>query len=71
MLEAGFDLAQDPTKARTDALSHHAACRFGQPQDIANMAIWLVGDVSSFATGQCFTIDGGLTAASLLNPELF
>jgi NAD(P)-dependent dehydrogenase (short-subunit alcohol dehydrogenase family) len=71
MLEAGFDLATDPKKARTDALTRHAARRFGQPQDIANMAVWLASDASSFATGQCFTIDGGLTAASPLNPGLF
>ena len=71
MLEAGFDLAKDPQVARNDALARHAARRFGQPQDIANMAVWLASDASSFATGQCFTIDGGLTAASPLNPGLF
>ncbi|MCJ8308069.1 MAG: SDR family oxidoreductase [Rhizobiaceae bacterium] len=71
MLEAGFDLAKDPDLARNDALARHAARRFGQPQDIANMAVWLASDASSFATGQCFTVDGGLTAASPLNPGLF
>ena len=71
MLEAGFDLAKDPELARNDALARHAVRRFGQPQDIANMAVWLASDASSFATGQCFTVDGGLTAASPLNPGLF
>lgn len=70
MLEAGFDLASDPAKARQDALTRHASRRFGQPQDIANMTLWLASDAASFATGQCFTIDGGLTAASPLNPGL-
>ncbi|WP_350333935.1 SDR family NAD(P)-dependent oxidoreductase [Coralliovum pocilloporae] len=71
MLDAGFDLADDPVTARKDALARHAMRRFGQPGDIAKMAVWLASDASSFATGQCFTIDGGLTAASSLNPGLF
>ena len=70
MLDAGFDLANDPKKAKTDALARHAMRRFGQPQDVANLAVWLASDASSFATGQCYTIDGGLTAASPLNPGL-
>ncbi|MDD9908359.1 MAG: SDR family NAD(P)-dependent oxidoreductase [Ahrensia sp.] len=71
MLDAGFDLADDPQRARQDALARHAARRFGRPEDVANLAVWLASDASSFATGQCYTIDGGLTAASPLNPGLF
>lgn len=71
MLDAAFDLAKNPQLARGDALARHAMHRFGKPQDIANMAVWLASDASSFATGQCYTIDGGLTAASPLNPGLF
>lgn len=71
MLEAGFDLAADPVAARKDALERHAARRFGQPADIAAMAVWLASDEAGFATGQLFTIDGGMTAASPLNPGLF
>ena len=71
MLDAGFNLADDPAKARADALARHAMRRFGQPGDIASMAIWLASDEASFATGQLFTVDGGMTAASPLNPGLF
>ena len=71
MLDAGFDLAYDPTKAQEDALARHPVRRFGKPEDIASMAVWLASDASSFATGQCYTIDGGMTAASPLNPGLF
>ena len=71
MLEAGFDLAGDPMAAREDALARHAMRRFGTPRDVAGLALWLASDASSFATGQCYTIDGGLTAASPLNPGLF
>ena len=70
MLEAGFALAADPAAARQDALARHPVRRFGQPGDIAAMAVWLASDAAGFATGQLFTIDGGLTAASPLNPGL-
>lgn len=70
MLEAGFDLARDPGRARADALQRHALRRFGQPRDIASMAVWLASDEAGFASGQCFTVDGGLTAASPLQPGL-
>ncbi|WP_371226292.1 SDR family NAD(P)-dependent oxidoreductase [Roseovarius sp. 2305UL8-3] len=71
MLDAGFDLAVNPTAARTDALARHPAARFGEARDIAAMAVWLASDEASFATGQLFTIDGGMTAASPINPGLF
>lgn len=70
MADAAFDLADDPHKAREDALARHPVGRFGSPQDIASMAVWLASDGSAFANGQCFTIDGGMTAASPLNPGL-
>lgn len=71
MLEAGFDLASNPSAARQDALARHPAGRFGEPSDIAAMAIWLASDEAAFATGQLFTVDGGMTAASPINPGLF
>ena len=36
--------------------------RIGKPADIANAALFLASDESSFATGAVFVIDGGLTA---------
>ena len=39
--------------------------RIGQPQDIASMALWLASDLSAFATGETFVVDGGLTLGSL------
>ncbi|MEM7320060.1 MAG: SDR family oxidoreductase [Pseudomonadota bacterium] len=71
MLEAAFDLAKDPAHARQDALNRHATRRFGRPEDIAAMAVWLASDEAGFATGQLFVVDGGLTAASPLDPGLF
>ena len=36
--------------------------RYGQPIDIANGAIYLLSDASSWVTGQSLVIDGGITA---------
>lgn len=33
--------------------------RFGQPEDIAAMALYLAGPASGFITGQCFGVNGG------------
>lgn len=71
MAADGFALARDPELAKADALNRHAMRRFGTPEDIANAVAWLVSDQAAFVTGQCFTIDGGLTAASPLQPGLF
>ena len=71
MLEAGFATANNPQSAMQDALDRHPVRRFGKPSDIASMAVWLASDDAAFATGQLFTIDGGMTASSPLNPGLF
>jgi NAD(P)-dependent dehydrogenase (short-subunit alcohol dehydrogenase family) len=39
--------------------------RIGQPEEIAAIALWLASDLSSFATGETFVVDGGLTLGSL------
>jgi len=71
MADAAFAQANDPAMAKSDAIARHPVGRFGQPADIANMALWLASDASSFANGQCFTVDGGMTSASPLNPGLY
>jgi 2-keto-3-deoxy-L-fuconate dehydrogenase len=71
MADAAFALARDPRAAKRDALARHPAGRFGKAEDIAGLAAWLASDEASFASGQCYTLDGGMTAASPLNPGLF
>ncbi len=71
MADAAFAVANNPDAAKKDALARHPAGRFGKPEDIANLACWLASDEAAFATGQCYTLDGGLTSSSPLNPGLF
>ena len=71
MAEDGFALAQDPDRAMADALARHPVGRFGKPEDIANMVAFLASDESAYLSGECITVDGGMTAASPLNPGLF
>lgn len=42
--------------------------RFGLPQEIANTAVFLASDDSSFVTGQNIAVDGGLTASHPVAP---
>lgn len=71
MSEDGFALANDPEKAMSDALARHPVGRFGKPEDIAEMVSWLASEKSAYVSGACFTVDGGMTSASPLNPGLF
>ena len=71
MADAAFDLAQDPEAAKADALARHPVGRFGEPRDIAKAAVWLASDDAAFVTGQTVTVDGGLVAATPLQPGLF
>lgn len=46
------------------ALARVPAGRFGRPEELADLAAFLVGDASSYITGACVTIDGGRWLAS-------
>ena len=70
MVDAAFALASDPEAARDAALARHPVGRLGTPNDIAGIAVWLASDESAFASGQTYIIDGGLVAASPLQPNL-
>ncbi len=44
--------------------SRHAALRrIGEPEDVADAALWLLSDDARFVTGQSMVVDGGLTIA--------
>ncbi|MSO32189.1 MAG: glucose 1-dehydrogenase [Ilumatobacteraceae bacterium] len=58
----------DNDAKRNRRLVHIPMGRFGEPQEIANGALFLASDESSWMTGQSLIIDGGITAA-YVTPE--
>src|SRR5262249_39940957 len=36
--------------------------RLGEPEEVAETVVWLLGDGSRFVTGSCVTPDGGVAA---------
>ncbi|RUO65451.1 NAD(P)-dependent dehydrogenase, short-chain alcohol dehydrogenase family [Pseudidiomarina planktonica] len=51
-----------PEHTQKALVNSHPLRRLGTPAEVAQMVGWLCSDESSFITGQCFTIDGGMTA---------
>jgi NAD(P)-dependent dehydrogenase (short-subunit alcohol dehydrogenase family) len=54
--------AKDPEKAAR-RLVHLPMGRFAEPREIANGALFLASDESSYVTAQAFLVDGGLSGA--------
>jgi NAD(P)-dependent dehydrogenase (short-subunit alcohol dehydrogenase family) len=61
MNEEIFRTSPNPDALIADWNSSHALARFGQPTEVAAAAAFLVSDESSFVTGACLRVDGGLT----------
>ena len=62
MLEQFFDAQPDPGRARAEAAGLHPVGRISAPEEVASLAAWLASDEATFASGQAFVLDGGLTA---------
>ena len=56
-----FESEPDPQKAREDFLKLQKMGRFGKPEEVAKLAVYLASDESAFSTGQEFVIDGGIS----------
>ena len=54
--------APDPEKLVADVMAMQPMERLGTSRDIAQCALFLVSDESSWVTGATFVVDGGLTA---------
>jgi 2-keto-3-deoxy-L-fuconate dehydrogenase len=51
----------DPVEARKNFVSRQPMGRLAQAHEIAPIVVYLASDESQFATGQVFSIDGGMT----------
>lgn len=54
----------DPEQMRIGLARAQPIPRAGLPEDIAQAALWLASDDSSFVTGQAIVVDGGWTASA-------
>ena len=57
MVAQGGDLEQ----VRSAFVARQPMGRIGSPEEIANLAVYLASDESSYTTGAVFAIDGGMT----------
>ena len=63
MLDTIVATTRNPDKFRTGLQGTVPLGRFGQPEEVAAMALYLASDEARFVTGAEFVIDGGFTAA--------
>ena len=61
MWRTGIDEAEVPERLARSGETHPLG-RIGQPQDIANVVVFLAGERASFMTGEYVCVDGGLMA---------
>jgi NAD(P)-dependent dehydrogenase (short-subunit alcohol dehydrogenase family) len=62
MVENNLSTLPDPDAAWVSAAELHPLGRVGTPEDIAEAILYLASPRSSFVTGTCLVIDGGLIA---------
>ncbi len=56
--------------SRTASLGMQAIKRLGQPSDVVSAITWLLSKNTSWVTGQCICIDGGLSSTKNTTAEL-
>lgn len=60
-LQARINAFADPVQARRDFIARQPMGRLGTVADIMGILVWLASDESLFATGNVYSIDGGMT----------
>lgn len=62
LLRQAFARAAYPQAAEAGSLARHPLGRFGTSEEVANAALYLASDESSFTTGAVLPVDGGWLA---------
>lgn len=62
LLQRSFARRLDPAEAREQSRLRHPLARFGQTDEVAEAALYLASDASSFTTGTELVVDGGWLA---------
>ena len=62
LLQAEVDNSVDPERTAAEQASWAPIMRVADPREIAQGALFLASDDSSFAVGSCLVLDGGFTA---------
>ncbi len=60
-LQGRIDAQADPVQARKDFIARQPMGRLGTVDDITGILVFLASDESLFATGNAYSIDGGMT----------
>lgn len=59
LLQGGFATLPDPAQAIAANKLRHPLARFGKPEEVAELALFLVSDRAAWITGAIHPIDGG------------
>jgi len=61
MMERELELEKNPEEAKRHFINLHPIGRLGRPEEVAEAALFLASDRSSFITGSALVVDGGFT----------
>ena len=70
MVRREAQAARDPEAQLKFMVLAHPLGRLGQPEDVAQVALFLASPLASFVTGAMFAVDGGLMAALPAGPPM-